>query len=156
MIVFRGAVNNNTLKYIYNKMMRLGAIAILSEFIILGFPSILVGILFETWLFFILLTFVFLPITFLMAWSTRKDQLPYLIRIDEIEIYAEIGRGAGSRTLDDIKEILDYGDFYDIIFYFPNKVLNCICQKDLIIEGTIEEFEKLFEDKIVRKYEPKD
>ena len=86
MIVFRGAVNNNTLKYIYNKMMRLGAIAILSEFIILGFPSILVGILFETWLFFILLTFVFLPITFLMAWSTRKDQLPYLIRIDEIEI----------------------------------------------------------------------
>jgi len=57
--------------------------------------------------FFILLTFVFLPITFLMAWSTRKDQLPYLIRIDEIEIYAEIGRGAGSRTLDDIKEIME-------------------------------------------------
>lgn len=49
-----------------------------------------------------------------------------------------------------------YGEFYDIIFYFSNKVLNCICQKDLIVEGTMEEFEKLFEDKIVRKYEKKD
>ena len=40
--------------------------------------------------------------------------------------------------------------------YFPSQWSNCICQKDLIIEGTIEEFEKLFEDKIVRKYETTD
>lgn len=156
MIVFRGYVNNNTLKYIYKKMMRLGWIAALTEFIIIGIPCVLIGIVFEFWIFSILVLFLSIPLTLLIAWSTRKDQLPYLIRIEKSEIYAEIGRGAGSRTLDDIKEILDYGDFYDIIFYFPNKVLNCICQKDLIIEGTIEEFEKLFEDKIVRKYQTKD
>ena len=156
MIVFRGYVNNNTLKYIYKKMMKLGWIAGLTEFVIIGIPCVLIGVVFEFWIFSILVVFLSIPLTLLMSWSTRKDQLPYLIRIEKSEIYAEIGRGAGSRTLDDIKVILDYGEFYDIIFYFPNKVLNCICQKNLIVEGTIEEFEKLFEDKIVRKYETKE
>ena len=51
----------------------------------------------------------------------------------------------------DIKEILDMGSFYAVIFYFPNMDRRFICQKDLLIEGTIEEFEKLFEDKLVRQ-----
>ena len=156
MIVFSGYVNDGTLKYIYKKMTKLGWIAGLTEFIIIGIPCILIGIVFELWIFSILVVLLLIPLTLLIAWLDRKGQLPYLIRLEKNEIYAEIGRGAGSRTLDDIKVILDYGEFYDIIFYFPNKVLNCICQKDLLVEGTIEEFEKLFEDKIVRKYEEKD
>ena len=151
MIVFSGYVNKNTLKYIYNKMIKMGWIAGLAEFIIIGIPCVLIGLVFEFWIFSILVVLLLLPLTLLIAWSDRKGQLPYLIRIEKNEIYVEIGRGAGSRTLDDIKVILDYGEFYDIIFYFPNKLLNCICQKDLIVQGTIKEFEELFEDKIVRK-----
>ena len=75
-----------------------------------------------------------------------------MITIDNNQICAEIGKGMATRTFDDVKQIIDYGEFYDIIFYFPNKVLNCICQKDLIQEGTIEDFEELFKDYIVRKY----
>ncbi|MBR2377787.1 MAG: hypothetical protein IKA85_08490 [Clostridia bacterium] len=53
--------------------------------------------------------------------------------------------------VDDIKNVIDYGDFYAIVFYFPNLDKRFICLKDLIVEGTLEEFEQLFEDKIVRK-----
>ena len=66
------------------------------------------------------------------------------------------------KKIEDVKKIVDYGEFYyisyyfpekwvNIIFYFPHKLSCCICQKDLIVEGTIEEFEELFEGKIERK-----
>ncbi len=50
-----------------------------------------------------------------------------------------------------MKKITDEGDWYQIIFYFPHKVGDCICQKDLITEGSIEEFENIFEGLIVKK-----
>lgn len=50
-----------------------------------------------------------------------------------------------------VKKVLDYGEFYYIMvnrFDFANGVY---CQKSLITEGTIEEFEAIFKDKLVRK-----
>jgi len=55
------------------------------------------------------------------------------------------------RKISDVKTITDHGGFYRIHFYFPNLSPSYLCQKDLLVEGTIEEFEKLFEGKIVRK-----
>ena len=47
-----------------------------------------------------------------------------------------------------IKKVKDEGNFYVIIFGgYSNGI---VCQKDLIVEGSIQEFEKLFEGKIVR------
>ena len=50
-----------------------------------------------------------------------------------------------------IKKIEDYGDWYYIRFKF-DITASVVCQKNLIVEGTIEDFEKLFADKIIRKY----
>lgn len=47
-----------------------------------------------------------------------------------------------------IKKIIDEGNFYVIIFGEHSNGI--VCQKNLIVEGSIEEFEKLFEGKIVR------
>ena len=52
--------------------------------------------------------------------------------------------------LDKVKTILDYGDWYYIIFKFGDMSNSWICQKDLIVKGTNEEFEKIFEGKIKR------
>ena len=95
---------------------------------------------------------------FVLTWTVRRDAYPTRITIDikENEIFGEYRKGAGSRSIDEVKKVIDMGEFYHILFYFPNQWANCICQKDLIVEGTIEEFEKLFEDKIVRKYKTKD
>lgn len=57
-----------------------------------------------------------------------------------------------SVNFDEIKEILDLEKFYEFKFYGHAGSMFFICQKDLIIEGTIEEFEKQFESKIIRKY----
>lgn len=55
------------------------------------------------------------------------------------------------RNLEDIKRIDDYGDHYRIVFSFPYQTPLFLCQKDLIVEGTIEEFEERFSDLIVGK-----
>ena len=55
-----------------------------------------------------------------------------------------------SKDILDVKKVLDYGSFYFIKFYFDGSTLY-LCQKDLIVKGTIEEFEELFADRLVRK-----
>ncbi|MDE6201764.1 MAG: hypothetical protein K2M47_07840 [Clostridiales bacterium] len=55
------------------------------------------------------------------------------------------------RYYDDVKKVIDYGEWYHMVFYFPHKIVYYVCQKDLITEGTIEEFEEYFKDKLVRK-----
>lgn len=54
-------------------------------------------------------------------------------------------------NLYEVKRLVDFGEGYAFSFYFPNLNITVICQKDLLVEGAIEEFEKLFEGKIVRK-----
>lgn len=50
-----------------------------------------------------------------------------------------------------VKKILDYGEVYYIIFRFGDITNSWICQKDNIVNGSIEEFENLFQSKIIRK-----
>ena len=68
-----------------------------------------------------------------------------------IRRYGEKEDNYAGKEVIDVKKVIDKGNFYIILFYFPHKDVNFICQKDLIVEGTIEEFEELFEGKIVRK-----
>lgn len=53
--------------------------------------------------------------------------------------------------MDEVKAVIDLGDCYRIVFYMPHKSLRFICQKDLIQIGTLDAFEALFSDKIIRK-----
>ena len=53
--------------------------------------------------------------------------------------------------IDDVKKIIDYGEFYDFVFTFSARDIYFVCQKDLLVCGTIEEFESLFEGKIERR-----
>ncbi|MBQ5725745.1 MAG: hypothetical protein IIV80_06300, partial [Clostridia bacterium] len=54
-------------------------------------------------------------------------------------------------SIDDVTMIVDMGEWYHISF---GKMLGSgrfVCQKDLLVQGTIEDFEKLFEGKLIRK-----
>jgi len=55
------------------------------------------------------------------------------------------------KTLEDVKKIIDYGEYYMIVFIFFKKDKTFICQKNLLIEGSLEEFEKLFENVLVKR-----
>ena len=151
MIQFSGNISEKCKKYIRKKAMMQWLYFAMFTAIIIGIPSILV-LLFWDIAFFVVFTALVIAYGIVLSFLTKNDQMPHIIEIENGEIYAEMSKGAATRNYNDIKKIVDYGEFYDIIFYFPNKVLNCICQKDLIQEGTIEDFEELFKDYIVRKY----
>lgn len=75
----------------------------------------------------------------------------YNIKIDSENIVVEspIWPKPLQKPMKKIKKVLDVGDCYYIIY---GDISNCIvCQKNLIQEGTIEEFEALFPEKIVRQ-----
>ncbi len=44
----------------------------------------------------------------------------------------------------------DFGEYYVLIFRDSGNFSQIICQKDLLTNGTIEQFEELFDGKIVR------
>ena len=77
--------------------------------------------------------------------------MPRRVEIGEDYISIECDLYSQIEDLSSIKEVVDWGEWYHIRFYFPGVCPYFVCQKDLITQGTIEEFEKLFEDKLVRK-----
>lgn len=152
MIVFRGILSLNTQRYLSKKLAKITCISSMLTFLFFGIPSILIGIYFSKWLIFVLfLIFEIWMITFMRGGLANIR--PTRISIDEKEILGEFREGVAVRALNDVKKVLDFGEFYHFIFYSPKQWSNCVCQKDLIIEGTIEEFEERFKDKIERKYE---
>lgn len=54
------------------------------------------------------------------------------------------------RPVENVKEIRDYGEFYQLVFRFYGANNMFICQKSLLTAGTLEDFERLFDGKIVK------
>lgn len=76
-----------------------------------------------------------------------------LIQIDGNYISRSGYTGVIKKPLSKVKKVIDTGDWYYVIFNRINDIsASFVCQKDLIREGTLEQFEALFEGKIVRKY----
>ena len=75
-----------------------------------------------------------------------------LIRIEDSFITRSGHGGVQKKALSKVKKVIDAGDWYYVVFKFGDISSAFVCQKDLLTQGTLEDFEKLFEDKIVRKY----
>ncbi len=54
------------------------------------------------------------------------------------------------RSLSSVKEVLDYGEFYQLVFRLDGASNLFICQKNLLTIGTLADFEWLFAGKIVK------
>ncbi len=83
--------------------------------------------------------------------SEREGFLPYMIIAEEDYLVCEADQYVESKRIDDVKVVYDYGEFYDIVFPFGKVSEKFVCQKSLLAKGSLEEFEGLFEGKIVRK-----
>ncbi len=75
------------------------------------------------------------------------------IEIDGTRVRAERPYHLGTPFVEvstgEVKKLVDYGKYYYILYGGVNRAI--ICQKDLLVEGTLEEFENIFAGKIVRK-----
>lgn len=56
-----------------------------------------------------------------------------------------------TKPIKKIKKVVDFGEYYYLYVCRWDASNGIICQKDLLMEGSLEEFEKLFEGKIQRK-----
>lgn len=121
------------------------AIAMLFMLVLLGahwfFRTIILGMIPI-----IIVVFVIIPNKYVAFLPERL-----FIDTDEGTIVSQIaGMGETFKILDDVTKVEDHGDYY--AFYFNNRIsgLGFVAQKDLITQGTIEEFEEIFEEVLVR------
>ena len=56
-----------------------------------------------------------------------------------------------TKNISDIKQVKEYLDFYAISFRLGNLSNTFICQKDLLVKGTLDEFDEMFIEKLVLK-----
>lgn len=82
----------------------------------------------------------------------RKEITPKRIYVIDNNLICISDKQTESRGVELVKTAYDYGEFYFLSFPMGKKSGNFVCQKDLLTQGTLEEFEKLFDGKIVRKY----
>lgn len=169
MIEFRGELSEKCKAVYLKRLQKLNAILSISTGIITDIPFVLIGyFLMETlrevsyvlfcvavcWLLIMILN----SIPFINSQEKALEgNIPECVTIKDGKVKKE-GRGRGNygiREIKNVKKVIDEGEWYQIIFYFPYKLAECICQKDLIVEGTIEEFEELFQDYIVRRIKEK-
>ncbi len=97
--------------------------------------------------------FLVFPLLFLIPQS-KKEQLatlPKLIHINEEHLISTAERYSDTKSISDVKEVIDHGEYYEITFHFGKLSDKFFCQKSLLSQGTLEEFESLFKGKITKK-----
>ena len=156
MIKFQGEISSKCLKYITRCNAKFAHIGGFIGGIILGIP-ISVAVFTIHWGFSIicfLLFCVVLPLLGGIA-PTKKD-LGYLVpsivivNSDTQEIVCESDKFHIESSFSLVTEVWDFGEWYDIRTEVDAGKF--ICDKSLICEGTLEEFESLFAGKIIKKH----
>ena len=79
-----------------------------------------------------------------------KKTITQRVIVDGDMIVAINRTGEVCKYIEDASALIDYGDHYFVKFPFGNLSEYFVCQKDLLKNGTLEEFEALFEGKIER------
>lgn len=126
--------------------------------ILIAFELVFSGFLQDLWKECVICSVVLLGLTFLSVLPPKKIILrfrlsPHIIITEEklsLELYSRGEKVWRTRKLSRVKKILDCGEVYYIIFKFGDITNSWVCQKDNIISGSIEEFEALFQSKIIK------
>ena len=82
----------------------------------------------------------------------REGKEPSQITIEEDKIIAQNETFKTLRKVSDVKKVVDFGEWYHILFDYQNESFSFVCQKDLLTKGSLEEFEACFEGKLEKKF----
>ncbi len=88
--------------------------------------------------------------------NSKKLRLEWDYKIkfenDLITVVSNHQNGATqSYNISRIKKVVDYGKYYYLFLHKFDASNGIICQKNSLVDGTIEEFEELFKGKIIHK-----
>lgn len=152
MIEFKGELSAKCRNYILHKEVRMGFIVTFTVAIIFLIPIMLLTILWDWIAMFAVLPFVML-VLFSLVRPSKKSYgviLPNRITIDENAIVSEGNKFYYECPILEVKKVVDMGEWYHIFFNFKYRNMRFVCQKNLLVEGSIEEFEKIFAGKIIK------
>lgn len=159
MLIFIGEISGESKKYIRKKEIINTLIFGLTGIVALAGPCVvflkpLMGLLGAIIMCAVMLI-AFVVIAFLSPTKADIDKLSptrVIISTEDNYIEAECKMFKLERQLSDVNTVFDNGEWFSFKFNGRGAPAHrFICQKDLIVEGTIEEFEKLFEGKIVKQ-----
>lgn len=80
----------------------------------------------------------------------RKGITPKKIFTEDGYIVCVADKYTETKLIEDVKLLKDHGEFYELVFPFGKISDKFICQKSLLVKGTLAEFEELFTEKLVR------
>ena len=159
MIVFSGEFSEESKRYVLKQNARIGLLVSSISALIATVIVVTIAIIYSLWL--ILLFLIIFALLVMLATLTpyiQRKRILKLIVPSKIVMNKEGGyiriyfrnTAIVEKKLSKIKKVIDEGKHYYIKLKLP-KIDGFLCQKDLLVEGTIEEFEEVFQSKIVRK-----
>ncbi len=160
MIEFKGDLSENSKNHILKNQSKLYFVVSLFALLLIGSFSLIIAFSCEFMLIFwstlaiLIFLLVILPLVpFIAKQKELKHLVPKKIVIDRECEYIYFYRKFDGYTLcvkfSDVKRIIETIEYFYIKIQF--KVGGIICQKDLITEGSIEEFEEIFKGLIIKK-----
>ena len=165
MVEFNGQISEKNQLNRMKKVRKKEIVVFLSGIIFIWIVTVSFGLIFgdlqSVWVELIVCTIIMLACIILIAKTPEKVALriklsPHII-ITETDLSLELWKNGEKtwrkRNLTQVKKVLDCGEVYYIIFKFGDITNAWICQKDNVVSGTIEEFERIFRSKIVRESE---
>lgn len=153
MIKFDGLISEDNQKVIIKQEKRMLFFAALIPFLIFGTLTVFAAIYMHLiyLLFFIPFAFFLTIPLFPLSKKTLDLMIPLQIKILDDVIISEGKNFKCVRKIADIKKVIDYGTYYQIYFNWPKKSFKFLCQKDLVEDSTLRDFEVLFQNKIIKK-----
>lgn len=154
MIEFSGEFSEKSKKFLLKKNATVGFVSSFAAALLIGIIAafILKG-LWLVLLYCVLLCVIIL--TTIAPYIEKEKNLKHLIPkkiiiMDNGDVILHYNNFSLSKGKNSFSKIICYEEIYYLKLSFP-KVDGFICQKNLLTLGTIEDFERIFEDKIVRK-----
>ncbi len=154
MIEFTGYITGEAEKHYRKKERRFGRNLLWFSMLLLSPIVIPMLVSLHWWGMLILYCALFcaVPLIVCIPQSKKEKQnvTPKKIYIVDGYITAVCGTSEEYKNIKDARRVIDYGAFYDVIFPIGNYSTKFVCQKSLLTQGTLEDFEQLFQEKIKR------
>lgn len=152
MIEFNGCLSGEAEKFFHKKSTQMAQKLILFAMLVIMpvplFYSVIFKINFLTY--FCVITCVLAPLAAVIPRSKKEKHTmtPKRIYVDGDCITCIADKYVETKLVSDVTKVYDHGAFYELRFPFGKISEKFICQKDLLICGSLSDFESLFGDKL--------
>ena len=157
MIKFEGEISKACRKYIFGCYVRFSLFPAILVEIVIGVPVVvlLINRFALPWYLILITVALFLAFGVAIVIPSSKDLnktvIPKDTTIEDGQITVHCIKFEECMPVERVTKVFDLGEWYHISFGIIRDQGRMVCQKDLMVQGTIQEFEALFEGKIVRK-----